>query len=370
MRRSVVVLAVLSLVVLALALPAASRAELWPEIDRPPARPVPDSFTIAFTGDTLIHMGVTRAAARHGSPYDYAPLFEAVSPFIGGADLAICHLEVPLSPTSSDLSGFPLFNAPREVAYGLAATGFDGCSTASNHSLDQGVEGILGTLDVLDEAGLAQAGMARSEKESSDATVYEVNGARVAHISATYSYNGLSLPDDRRWMAQLIDVDQIIGYARRAKAAGADLVVVSAHCCVEYQTMPGARQVETYRALIESPFVDLVVSHHAHVVQPMEWVGGELVLYGLGNFVSGQFFLPNTSDGVIAVVTGRAEGSDWRFEDVAMVPTSVVRGSYQVVPAEPDSPSYRRTMETLGLLGADVDRFEPVGARTTLWGAE
>ncbi|MEX0863413.1 MAG: CapA family protein [Acidimicrobiia bacterium] len=343
------------LMMMAVATPVMAAPGLRLHLERPPVPVEPDSLTVAFTGDTLIHMPISRVASTHGSPYDFAPLFDPVRPFIAGADLAICHLEVPLSPTSSDLSGFPLFSAPREVAYALAATGFDGCSTASNHSLDRGVGGILDTMDILEEAGLQQAGMARTEQESWDATVYEVAGARLAHISATYSLNGLRLPEDRSFMTQLIDVDQILRYAQRAKGAGADLVVVSLHCCVEYRTMPTSGQVEDSRALIESPFVDLVVSHHAHVVEPIERVGDEFILYGLGNFISAQFFLPNTSDGVIAMVTARSSDSGWRFEEVGVIPTFVSRGSYLVQPAPPGSASFERTMSVMNMMGAEIE---------------
>jgi poly-gamma-glutamate synthesis protein (capsule biosynthesis protein) len=363
MRRLLVVLTLMAFATPALAIP-----DIRPNIERPPSRPAPESFTIAFTGDTLIHMGVSRAASRHGQPYDFAPLFEGVRPVLSRADLAICHLEVPLDPTSASLSGFPLFSSPAEVADGLVSAGFDGCSTASNHSLDRGVQGIVDTIDVLEGAGLRQAGMARVEGEGK--ALYEVAGATVAHISATYSFNGLRLPEGSEWMAQLIDVPKIRREARRARTSGADLVVVSVHCCVEYQTMPTARQVEIYRELVESPFIDLVVSHHAHVVQPIERVGDEYIIYGLGNFISGQFFLPNTSDGLIAMVTARNEGSVWRFDEVAVVPTTVVRGSYLVRPAEPGSDSYRRTMETVGLLGAEVGVYSPPRQVSWRWGLE
>jgi poly-gamma-glutamate synthesis protein (capsule biosynthesis protein) len=359
MRRLVWVVAIMVLAGPALAAPAMTAPDLRRPLDSPPIPGRPDVFTVAFTGDTLIHMPISRVASTHGTPYDFAPLFAPVRPILTGADLAICHLEVPLSPTGADLSGFPLFSSPRQVAEGLAEAGFDGCSTASNHALDRGVGGVLDTMDVLEEAGLKQAGMARTDRASWDATVYQVGGAKLAHISATYSFNGLALPQDRRWMAQLIDVEQILRYARRAKGAGADLVVVSLHCCVEYSTMPTPRQVEISHALIASPYVDLVVSHHAHVVEPIERVGDEYVLYGLGNFISAQFFLPNTSDGVIALATARSGPAGWRFEEIEVVPIFVSRGSYLVQPAPMGSASYQRTMEVMNMMGAGIEAHSP-----------
>jgi poly-gamma-glutamate capsule biosynthesis protein CapA/YwtB (metallophosphatase superfamily) len=342
---------------MAMANPAYAGVSLRPTILAYPQPPSPQSFTLALTGDTLIHMGISRAAARHGSPYDFRPMFEPVRHLISGADLAICHVEVPLDPESASLSTYPRFNAPRAVADALAYAGFDGCSTASNHSLDRGISGILGTLQVLEDAGLGQAGMWSDVLSSWDDTVYEVAGARVAHISATYWFNGLRLPPDRAWMAQLLDVEDILARARRAKLYGADLVVVSMHCCTEYRTMPTARQLETSHTLIDSPHVDLVVTHHSHVVGPVERVGDQFILHGMGNFISGQFSLPNTSDGVIAVVTANRHPGGWKFDQVEVVPTAVSRGSYAVVPAPEGSPSFQRTMGAINAMGAGIEVF-------------
>ena len=136
---------------------------------RPPERP---SFTLAVTGDILIHSPlVDRAAAfgdASGQSYDFRPMFERIAPIISAADLALCHLEVPLSADNQDLSGYPLFNAPREVAQAIAYAGYEGCSTASNHSIDQGVQGAAETLDILDAAGVGHAGTARNADEAAN----------------------------------------------------------------------------------------------------------------------------------------------------------------------------------------------------------
>jgi poly-gamma-glutamate synthesis protein (capsule biosynthesis protein) len=315
---------------------------------------------IAFTGDTLIHRNVAAAAARNGSPYDFGPLFDPVAGLISGADLALCHLEVPLSPENTDLSSFPRFNAPRQVAEALAEAGFDGCSTASNHSFDQGVDGVLGTMEVLAEAGLGQAGMARSEAQAWRPALYDLGGGLVvAHISATYWLNGLLLPLDRPWLVQLLDADRIISMGRRAKATGADLVVVSVHCCVEYSRQPSPYQLETLRALVTSPYVDLVVAHYSHLVGPVEKVGDEFVVHGLGNFLSGQGQFPGLRDGVIVMARAEAGADGWRFTGIEAVPTRVVPGVFEIVPAEPGSPSYRRTMDALGTMGVRVPLFNP-----------
>ena len=340
--------AVLIISILFFAVPASAAGDRYTPSD--------DTLVFAFTGDVLAHLNVNAAARRYGSPYDFRPIFEPVRHLIEGADFAICHLEVPLSPDNSRISSFPRFSGPRELADGLAHAGFDACSTASNHTIDQGIDGALATRRILEEAGLAQSGIRASVLEVWSDPVYDVRGVDVAHISATYWYNGLRPPRGMEWISSEIDVDDILVRARRAKWYGADLVVVSMHCCVEYRTMPTARQLEDSHRLIESPYVDLVVTHHAHVVSPVERVGDKYVLHGLGNFLSGQVFRPETSDGVIAMVTAHRNDGLWRFDQVEVVPTQVTSGSRVVAVAE-GSASWQRTMSAINAMDAGIEPF-------------
>lgn len=264
----------------------------------PTPTPKPDAvFTLVAAGDVLTHESVN-SAARAGGGYDFASLFAPVQPFIAGADLALCHMEVPVAPPGSSPSGFPMFGAPPEIVPGLVAAGWDGCSTASNHSVDRGAAGVVATLDAFDAAGLGHVGTARTAEEAAAPQIYtlyrEGQFIEVAHIAATYGTNGLPVPADSPWMVQLIDTAGLVAQANAAREAGADVVVASVHCCVEYTSQPTARQEEIANELAASGAIDLLIGHHAHVPQPVvELPGGPRgegmwVAYGLGNFISNQ----------------------------------------------------------------------------------
>jgi len=254
-------------------------------------------FTLVAAGDVLTHVSVNNSA-RAGSGYDFGPLLAPVGPFVAGADLALCHLEIPVAPAGVAPSGFPLFGAPAEIVPALAANGWDGCSTASNHSVDRGAAGVITTLDAMDAAGLGHVGTARTAEEAAAPQVYELEREgqtiRVAQIAATYGTNGLPVPADSPWMVTLIDTAALIAQATAARAAGADIVVASIHCCVEYVTAATDRQVEIATELGASGVIDLLIGHHAHVPQPVSRVpggpqgDGMWVAYGLGNFISNQ----------------------------------------------------------------------------------
>ena len=320
----------------------------------------PEELTVAFTGDTLIHTSVS-LAARQVDGYDFRPMFESVRHLIMRADLAICHLEVPLSPTSSGLTSYPRFNAPAEIARALVWAGYDGCSTASNHSIDKGVAGISGTLSVLEEAGLGQAGMAADPGGGWEAAMYQVDGIQIANISATYWLNGLAMPRDQEHLVQLLDIDQLMLVAARARGVGADLIVISMHCCTEYRMQPTPAQVETAHTLIESEFVDLVITHHSHIVGPVERVGGEFIIHGLGNFLSGMHSDPRTSDGLILFANAGKVNGRWRFTSIDVTPTNVTSWSWHIEQASPGSASFERTMSVLTGMGAPIGLYEGRG---------
>ena len=84
--------------------------------------PPPRSARLAFTGDLLPHGSVQRAGTAFvAEGWDFAPLYEEVRPIIEGADLAICHLETPISIDDTNLSGYPLFSGPcSATAYGFS----------------------------------------------------------------------------------------------------------------------------------------------------------------------------------------------------------------------------------------------------------
>jgi len=288
----------------------------------PEPNPDPDvDLTIVAAGDVLPHLPVV-GSARTGDGYDFGPLLAPLDRWVQPADLALCHLEVPVAPEGSRPSGFPVFGIPSQIAAGLAAQGWDGCSTASNHSVDRGFAGVTATLDALDAAGLGHVGTARTAVEAAQPQLYRLErGGRtitVAHLSATYGTNGMPVDPDKPWSVDRIDVPALVAQATAARAAGADLVVASIHCCVEYRTEPTPEQVATEQALADSGVIDLVIGHHAHVPQPVAHLDGGprgegmWVAYGLGNFLSNQddaCCSPDTASGLLLTAHVSATGA-------------------------------------------------------------
>ncbi len=333
------------------------------------------SFTIAASGDILIMDSVRQVADAHAPGYrthDFFPMFARIEPWISSADLAICHIETPLLSAGSSItraspnSPHPSFSAPPELVDALVATGYDACSTAANHALDWGLDGLIASLDVLDEAGLGHTGTFRSPAENHP-SLYEVNGVTVAHGSYTFGTNLIFVPE--KWAVNYLDLEKMLSDAAWAREQGAEFVMFSIHWGKDYQVLPSERQLEYVAPLMASPDIDLIVGHHAHVIQPIDVINGKYVVYGMSNHLSNIRGWPHierngAEDGMIVhfEVTEQDDGS-FEVTDLSYTPTWVHPNTKEIVPVqhtlayEPGwregdlRASLRRTVERAGLLG-------------------
>jgi len=179
-----------------------------------------------------------------------APIRSALT----AVDLAVCHLETPLAADDRHVSGYPTFNAPPELADAIHATGYDSCSVASNHAMDQGPRGVAATLGALDRVGVGHAGTARSAAEATRPEIHVVNGVQVGLLAYTYGLNGGDTrPAGQPWLVNLISPRRILADAHATKRAGAQFVAVSLHWGTQYQVAPTAGQRALARALLASP---------------------------------------------------------------------------------------------------------------------
>lgn len=336
---------------------------------------VPRKFTFGGSGDILVHVPVQRDALANGGGkvYDFNPMFDDVRPLISGVDLAICHQETPISADGKNLSipNTVSFNAPKEIAPALKNAGFEGCDTASNHTWDRGLGGVQQTNAVLGEAGLKQVGGAGSAAEmEKKGTVYEVNGVRVGHLAYSYTiYNDAAAPNTRvppeaPWMKGMlwpaIGSQGIVDDAKKLKEQGADFVVVSIHWGDQYIRQPNLQQSALAQDLLNSPYVDLILGDHVHVVQPCQKINDKYVIFGMGNFLSNQApsqdrsLKPDTQDGgwyqwdITEVAPNQ-----FKATSMAYAPTFVQTQGHKILRATPDKykTSYDRTVSAVSSLG-------------------
>ena len=295
-----------------------------------------DCVSLLFAGDFLMHnmlwdQAEADAAAAGNTGLDFTPLISEQRPYLDRADLAVCQMETVVADADGPFSGYPNFNVPPQILTAAAETGWDVCMTASNHSYDQGTEGLERTYRAVEAAGMGVTGTSLTEEEAAQPDVFTTaNGARVAIITGTYGLNGY-VPE-HPWQVDMLDSAAMIAKAARAREEGADLVIANMHAGDEYVHEPSAQQVEVAHALVDSGEFDLVVGQHAHAVQPIEYYKGTWIVYGMGNNLTelSPSYVANNEGIMVNPIFERGEDGTWQVRDFRWVSSTMV-----------DTPAYR-----------------------------
>jgi len=277
-----------------------------------------------------MHQSLIDEALRVGSgrSYDFRRMFDEIQPLIAEADLAVCHLELPVIPKGEGME--PRYATPPQVIDALKYAGFDRCSTASNHALDRGASGSDATIAAFKRTGLTQAGTANGPGGLAP-TVIDVNGFQVTHLSYT-EVGGRPIPADQPWRMATAQKQRIIADVKKARELGAEYVVVSMHDADELNYTPTRNQKQWDNWLLEKADVDLVVGTGSHVPEPEAPKANGWALYGLGNLINWR---PNARDSVIGRVTLRREADGSVVADKPeLIPTFTVESlGYRILDA-------------------------------------
>lgn len=265
--------------------PAVSAADTTPAAGTtpsvPPTRVVPPAITVAAVGDMCFDSAPKRLIRAQGG----AAPFAAVASRLRSADVTVGNLECPLSTRGAPVAGktYTFQGDPRATA-GLASAGFDLVSLANNHARDYGTTALLDTFGYLRKAGIAWAGAGANRTAAWTPAIITRKGARIAYLGfSEITPANFVATNSSPGTAYTYDIAKVCA-AIRAAHAKADYVVVSFHWGVERQYTPTARQVSDGRAAVRAG-ADLVLSHHPHVVQGVEFYRRGLIAYSLGNFV-------------------------------------------------------------------------------------
>ena len=254
-----------------------------------------NQVSFLFIGDIMQHdRQIVAAYDSSKKTYDYDHYYEYVTPIIKSADIAIANLEVTLA--GRPYKGYPQFSAPEELAIATKKSGIDYLMTANNHSNDRSKQGVERTIDVLDSLKIPHFGTYKT-KEARDTTyplLVEKNGIRVALLNYTYGTNGLKTIEPN--IVNMIDKELMLADIKKAKTMQVDKIIACMHWGKEYLTHPDDYQKKYAKFLMQNG-VDIIIGGHPHYIQPIEYYAAgnydtvkneRLIIYSLGNFVSGQ----------------------------------------------------------------------------------
>jgi len=302
-------------------------------------------LTISAGGDLLIHDTVFKSVKNADGTYNFDPIFADIKYVFEESDVSMINLEVPVAGNIYPPSNYPNFNSPVELLDGVKNMGVDIISTANNHALDKGLNGLNETIKNAQSKELKVVGTYLTE--DTKPLIIEENNIKLGIASYTYGTNGIPIPKAAPYCVNIIDKDKMKADIDYMKSEGVDYIIFSMHFGQEYQTMQNQTQEELVDFLVSNG-VDIVFGSHPHVPQPYQIKDVTLedgtqkqafVIYSLGNFVSHQSDY-YTKLGGIATVTVTKKGEEKKIESYKVTPiytyikTVSGKKQFKVVPLE------------------------------------
>lgn len=304
-----------------------------------------DNIKITYIGDLTCDKPLLRASEKKG--YDFTPVFSKVKRKFKTADLVVANFETVCAGTANqNKKAIMRYNTPDSFVKAIASANIKLVSTANNHCLDQGIEGLKRTLDILDKFHVNHTGTYRNQEERNQICILKVNDKKISFLSYTYSTNetntGIVLDETNDFHVGLLKkqtavssnnnklkdflirivgekqrhlikkvifktmlafgvpymhsyIDQIRKgdkeniYLERVKKdiaeakKVADVVVLLVHAGGQFNPEPG-----TYCEFLMNDLTqygaDVVIENHPHVVQRIKETNKKLTAYSLGSF--------------------------------------------------------------------------------------
>ncbi|RDU73841.1 CapA family protein [Helicobacter aurati] len=245
--------------------------------------------------------------------YDFSNMLALLTPIIHAHDLAFYNQESSLGGIELGLSSYPTFNSPQEFGDSMLQAGFNLISLANNHTLDKGEKGVRASLQYWKKQSqdnpILTAGSYESFEDRNTPRILERNGITYTLLAYTYGINGIPIPKGKEHLVNVYTKEMLRQDIASIREK-VDLLIVSMHWGIEYTFTPTQEQKEIATLLAELG-VNIVIGNHPHVIQPIESINDCLVIYSLGNMLSGQQGLERKIGMLVSVhiVKNKAENS-------------------------------------------------------------
>lgn len=269
--------------------------------------------TIVAVGDNLIHNTLIAAGEMEDGTRNYNSFYENIKQYIEPADLAIINQETMLGGDVKEYSGYPMFNTPWEVGEAAINAGFDVFTCATNHTMDVGSAGVEKECEFFAKhPEVLHTGTYVSTEDYNAIAYKEVNGIKFAFLNYTYGTNGISVPNDKKYLVKMLTEENVRKDIPEARK-NADVVIVFPHWGTE-NSHDVSDQQKKYCKIFMELGVDIVIGTHPHVLQPVEWITDDatgkrmLVYYSIGNFISHQVNLNQMCGGMAEITVEKKNG--------------------------------------------------------------
>jgi poly-gamma-glutamate synthesis protein (capsule biosynthesis protein) len=288
-----------------------------------------DSLLIGAVGDVMLGSWLPEILDRNGARYPFAE----TQSLLDRADFLIGNLEAPFLDDTTGVARAAktyTFAVPEHHVGTLVAGGFDAVSLANNHILDFGLPGLERTWKLLEGLDIVHVGTGSDRAAAHSHRIVESGETRIALLAYNHVFPESFWATEHKPGTAHADDDGLAWDVQRARRES-DLVIVSFHWSAELREHPKEYQQILARIAVDNG-ADLVVGHHPHVIQSLEWYRGRLIAYSLGNFVFASY--SDSATGALLLVRFR-EG-EIAYADFYPLDVNNLRREFQPKPMAPE----------------------------------
>lgn len=312
-----------------------------------------EALSLVAVGDVMLGRKIDDVMRTKGMGYP----FLKTAPLLGQADIAFANLETPLfNQGNPSPEKEILFRGQPEYAQALSQAGFDVVSLANNHALDYGIRALSQTMTLLHGSGISTVGGGKNTDEARQPVIINEKGMSIAFLAyckiedITELHQQISKTKGEQGIpgiAPLI-MEEIKKDIQKAKEK-ADIVIISLHWGGEYQDHPKNEQREIAHQLIDAG-ANVILGHHPHTIQGLEWYQGGLIAYSLGNFVFDQNQNARTQEGLLL----HLKMQEAALRQAEVFPIYINQGQPEVAEGEKGAGIMKRTAYLSEQLGTQV----------------
>lgn len=300
---------------------------------------------ITFIGDITCDRPLLNSAYIN-KKYDFSQVFSQVKYYFKESDHVIGNFETVCAGSKNNYQNqYMLCNSPDELIKEMSRGGITAVTTANNHCLDQGIEGIIRTIELLDKNNIYHTGTSKENNPNNRILYLDVLNRKIAIISNTYSTNasntGIVLNETNDYYVNLLKeqkeisnnsvlkkiifqifsakarrtINRIIARIKLKKGENflkpridtilegdtsnkylellkkdlkkakslADYVIVCPHIGGQFNTEPGEYCQFLTKFLLKNG-ADIIIGNHPHVAQNISLTNNKIIAYSLGSF--------------------------------------------------------------------------------------
>lgn len=207
-----------------------------------------------------------------------ARILAEVAPLLQSVDISFGNLE---SPLAGDIAPGKLFSGPLSGAAVLKKSGFSLIHLANNHVYDYGREGLVATIDAVQNANLTSLGAGETISAAKQVVRTDVRGLRVGWLGCGRTLVSQDESGPNFWEFD----EQELHNAVQSHRSDVDLLIVSIHIGLMHMDYPRPEHKAMAEKLLDAG-AHLILMHHAHVLQGVQVTASRAVCcYNLGNFI-------------------------------------------------------------------------------------